>query len=342
MAVTTSDDEYVPLSDNNISDEEYVPSSKPKRSNKSKPKRKRKRKRRVIIDDDEKEDDDLNIHCNENNKPLQRRKKKAPSPPKQPLIEPEIVSKPDTVSNKKRSREEFENELIEKQASAHFFRSIEEEAQDIEKYEMEMVEMADIVEMEYKQKNNTKQSQRCQEPQCESLTICPMYFKHFGVSVCRECKWKTKYKCLSKTNAKKQYLLSEGDINSLKCWIKEIKRSENNEGDNRWMPKYMKLFLKYELEELSIEKWGSLEGIEGERNRREINRMQRSISNARKKRKVQFECLDDIEINKKVVEEHEAKTHVHTFGESECIDQETDEWRKICVDCGYVETWEEF
>ena len=295
-----------------------------------KDKAKKRKRKRTIIDLDE--DDDLSDGHNDN-KPLKRKKKSSP--------------KSDTSVNKKRNRSEFENDF-DAEASALYFKSIEDE--NMEQYELEMIEMTNMVEQEYNAKRDKDENDahKCQEPHCNSLTICPMYFKHFGLSVCRECKWKQKYKCLSKTNSKKEYLLSEGDLSSLRCWVKDIKRPnngdiDNNYNDGRWIPKYLKLYLKYQLEELAIEKWGSMHGIEAERNRREINRMQRSISQSRKKRRIEFECLEDITIDKAVIEEHEAK-HVHTFGEAVCVNEETDEWQKTCtdVDCGYVEKWEEF
>ena len=152
---------------------------------------------------------------------------------------------------------------------------------------------------------------------CNSISIDTAYRKYFGIFVCRECKWKDKFKCLTKTNGKKEYLLSDGDINSLKHWITEIKsrNGDNNGGllmdgmNQEWRPKYMKLYLKYQLEELSIEKWGSLQGIEAERNRREVNRMQRNISMVTKK-KMKFECLDDIEINHELIEKEKKKENI--------------------------------
>merc|ERR1719273_1160996 len=97
-----------------------------------------------------------------------------------------------------------------------------------------MIKMTNIVEREYNEKRekDEKHAHKCQEPHCNSLTICPSMFKHFGISVCRECKWKPKYKCLSKTNSKKEYLLSEGDMNSLKCWVKDIKRPINDQNES--------------------------------------------------------------------------------------------------------------
>ena len=177
------------------------------------------------------------------------------------------------------------------------------------------------------------------------MTICPLYLKVFGISVCRECKWTDRYKCTSKTKAKQEYLLSEGDMNALKCWVKKIKYGDddmNRPQDAGWRPKYMKLYLIYQLEELAVEKYGSTEGVEEERNKRAVARMQRAINRSRKKRKLQVECMNDVQIDEKIVEAHDANIHKHTFGESQCIDEETDEWMKKCIECGYEETWEEF
>eukprot|EP01084_Bolivina_argentea_P167379 290503_1 len=288
--------------------DEYVP-----HESLTKHKTTHKRKRQIVDSSEDEEDDDTKHN---DNKPLRRKKRRKLA---QPQTNNENTSIPNTM-NKQKHHEINDNTEEERQEShgkedeeSYFCAAIDEE---------EMIQMADMIEEKYHQ-NNTQ----CQEPKCNSVTICPMYLKHFKIHVCRECKWKPKYKCLSKTNAKKQYLLSEGDINSLHCWIKDIKQSnKSSHNSTQWMPKYMKLYLIYQLEELSLERYGSKEGLEAERNRREVNRMQRAISNARKKRKKKFECLDDIEIDKKVVEEHEANSHTHTFGDAQCIDEENDEW----------------
>eukprot|EP01083_Nonionella_stella_P014863 41624_1 len=290
-----------------------------------------KRKRQIVDSSEDEEDDDTKHN---DNKPLRRKKRRKLT---QPQTNNENTSIPNTMNKQKQN--EIKENVEEERHESHGKKEEEEESYFCAAIdEEEMIQMADMIEEKYHQ-NNTQ----CQEPKCNSVTICPMYLKHFKIHVCRECKWKPKYKCLSKTNAKKQYLLSEGDINSLHCWVKDIKQSnKSSHNSTQWMPKYMKLYLIYQLEELSLERYGSKEGLEAERNRREVNRMQRAISNARKKRKKKFECLDDIEIDKKVVEEHEANSHTHTFGDAQCIDEENDEWSKKCTECGYVETWEEF
>eukprot|EP01084_Bolivina_argentea_P012442 23315_1 len=335
--MASTDDEYIP---SDTSDKEYIP-PKSKRKTKSKQKRKR-----TIIDSSDEDETNHNA-----NKPLRRKKKKKLS--KQLTNNNNTNMQPESINTKKRNRNEFENEnnTFQDDEIPSYFPSIDEMAENIEQYEMDMIQMADMVEMEYKanNSNNNNNNTQCQESECNSVTICPMYLKHFGIYVCKECKWKSKYKCITKTNAKKQYLLSEGDINALKCWIKNIRKKnemfdyeKNNNNNNKWIPKYLKLYLIYQLEELALEKYGSKEGIEQERNKREANKMQRSISNARKKRKIKFECLDDIEIDKNVVDQHNSKTHIHKFGASQCVNEETDEWNKTCIDCGYVESWEEF
>merc|ERR1712087_992255 len=149
-----------------------------------------------------------------------------------------------------------------------------------------------------------------------------------------------------KTAAKKEFLLSDGDLNSLRHWLKPIKyESANSNSEStefkEWRPKYMKLFLVSQLTALSHEKWGSAQGVEAERNRRTVARMQRAISSARKKRRV-AECLNDIEPDADVVAEFAAKKHIHSFSAKQCVNAETDEWSKKCTQCGYTETWEEF
>eukprot|EP00485_Elphidium_margaritaceum_P017384 CAMPEP_0202727710 /NCGR_PEP_ID=MMETSP1385-20130828/185261_1 /ASSEMBLY_ACC=CAM_ASM_000861 /TAXON_ID=933848 /ORGANISM="Elphidium margaritaceum" /LENGTH=355 /DNA_ID=CAMNT_0049393953 /DNA_START=9 /DNA_END=1075 /DNA_ORIENTATION=- len=193
---------------------------------------------------------------------------------------------------------------------------------------------------------NDSQSQQCRESDCNTLSICPMYLRQFDIFVCKECKFKPHYKCITKTTAKTQYLLSDGDVGALKCWIKATKAMNHmstTTQNTAFRPRYMKLFLTYQIEQLSIEKWGSLAGIEEERKRREINRMQRAISSARKKRHSQSRDISDIKIDERVIQKVEQEmSHTHQFGEAQCVDSEIDQWSKTCTECGYEETWEEF
>ena len=212
------------------------------------------------------------------------------------------------------------------------------------------------------------------------------YLNNFGLNVCYKCKYFPQYNLITKTNAKKDYLLSENDLNSLPFWKKEMKHenrnnnynamnsdrftpnfiqefsgsdylnklcsqhynnnynnnNNNNSGNSskRFYSTYMKLYLESKVKELSYAKWGDNDGIENEKQKREIKKLQKKI-NKHKQKKRKIQSLDDIKVSKQVLKLTENKKHKHEYNEA-TYDETNDEWSKCCQICDYVETWQEF
>lgn len=269
-----------------------------------------------------------------------------------------------------------------KNASVHYFRSIEEEADLLDSQtEQQEIHSSVIQNGEHERINSllrtvnhsssiNDRNRICQSLDCMCDDMDETYFKYFGINVCRVCRWKPEFKCITKTNAKKDYLLSEGDIQVLKYWLKSInnigngnigqcsnqsnfvytgeilcRNYENDNNNNRkyssYIPKSMKLYLEYQVKQLSYSKWGGNDGIIKERQKRAVRKMQRSIFSLRKKREPK--CMDDVSICKSVAKEFRNRKHVHTFTEA-IFDEENNEWSKECTSktCNFIETWEEF
>lgn len=103
--------------------------------------------------------------------------------------------------------------------------------------------------------------------ECNSIDIDQNYLKYYGVLVCNNCKSKDCYALLTKTEARQDYLLVENEFKELKPWIKKNphKSTYNN----------MLLYLKRDVEDFAIKKWGSLEDMDQEFYSREEKKKQR-------------------------------------------------------------------
>ncbi|ORX67199.1 DNA repair protein [Linderina pennispora] len=176
-------------------------------------------------------------------------------------------------------------------------------------------------------------TQKCRE--CASLDLDVAYLKVFKVPVCRKCieSVPDKYSLLTKTEAKDDYLLTDGELRDrerLPVWEKP------NPHKHTW--NNMLLYLREHLEAFAIEKWGGLEELDGEFARRETEKQER------KERKYKKSVA---ELRKRTrVEEWERKrrerlrieqAHEHTF---EAIGDDSCEQK--CTICGLTVEVEEF
>mmetsp|Transcript_1164 Transcript_1164/g.3415 ORF Transcript_1164/g.3415 Transcript_1164/m.3415 type:complete len:165 (-) Transcript_1164:627-1121(-) len=93
---------------------------------------------------------------------------------------------------------------------------------------------------------------RCE---CGSLSTVPEYFQAFGVRICSKCK--SLDELLPKGKAKQLYLLTDADIGHLGS----IKR--DNPMKSQWTS--MRLYLRSQLEDVAIHKFGSFAALEQQR-----------------------------------------------------------------------------
>jgi len=100
---------------------------------------------------------------------------------------------------------------------------------------------------------------KCDE--CGSLSLDQIMRAQFDETVCLKCRRETEaYKTMTKTKAKEEFLLTDDDLRSLKF------HHVANPRRIGWS--MMKLYLVKHLEELSVQRWKTKEGLEKEKKRR--------------------------------------------------------------------------
>jgi DNA-repair protein complementing XP-A cells len=143
-----------------------------------------------------------------------------------------------------------------------------------------------------------KKGKKCKE--CGTLEINWQFEEVFGVCVCRGCevKFPDRYSLLTKTEAKDDYLLTdrkciipfrmETYVDSLAAELKDTellpRLSKPNPQKSHWHD--MQLFLRFQVEEYAIKKWGSLDAMDEEFERRGLQKKKRKEDQFQSKLKV--------------------------------------------------------
>ena len=172
----------------------------------------------------------------------------------------------------------------------------------------------------------------CEE--CDKDFADSYLFRTFDHPVCDECKNMERdgpHELITKTDAKKQFLLSDTQIEtdaegkSLKFLLRK----------NPHNPRYgdMKLYLRLQIEKVALEVWGSEEDLEAEIEKREANKVLLKEKKYQKKMKELRKAVRSSLFTKNLA------THTHNYGEEETYDEEKDEYSKTC-ECGHVLTYE--
>jgi len=173
------------------------------------------------------------------------------------------------------------------------------------------------------------------QPECEECNknFADSYlFRTFDQPVCDECKNMERegpHELITKTDAKKQFLLSdlhfEREGNPLKFLLRK----------NPHNPKYgdMKLYLRLQIEKVALDVWGSEEDLEKEIERREANKVVLKEKKYQKKMKELRKAVRSSLFTKNL------SSHTHSYGE-ESYDEDKDEYSKTCDECGHVLTYE--
>ncbi|KAJ3124476.1 hypothetical protein HK100_011216 [Physocladia obscura] len=173
--------------------------------------------------------------------------------------------------------------------------------------------------------------------ECESMDLCRDLYSHYKVLVCRRCKdtLKNKYSLLTKTECRDDYLLTDSelkDASKLPCWSKKNPHKDTYAN--------MLLYLRLHVERFAIEKWGSLDALDAEFERRELEKT------VRKRKKFELKLS---ELRKKTIlansilkRPSKASTiHEHKYGEKvDTGDGFT--FEQTCGICGIVSSFEEF
>ncbi|KAJ2077990.1 DNA repair protein rad14 [Coemansia sp. RSA 988] len=175
-------------------------------------------------------------------------------------------------------------------------------------------------------------SHKCCE--CESLDLDVAYLKVFKVVVCKPCieKIPDKYSLLTKTEAKDDYLLTDGELRDRELFAVWEKPNPHKSTWNN-----MLLYLRKDLEAFAIKKWGSLDELDAEFERRvedkrvrKERKYKRSVAELRRRTRAD-EWEKQRRERLKLENEHE-----HTF---EAVG---DDGEQKCTVCGLVIEVEEF
>ncbi|KAJ2160909.1 DNA repair protein rad14 [Coemansia sp. RSA 552] len=171
--------------------------------------------------------------------------------------------------------------------------------------------------------------------ECGSIDLDVVYLKIFKVKVCKPCieKLPDHYSLLTKTEAKEDYLLTDGELRDRELFPVWEKANPHKSTWNN-----MLLYLRRDLERFAIKKWGGLPELDREFERREEEKRvrketkyQRSVADLRRRTRAdQWEK----ERRERLRLENE---HEHTFEPTGNGDDE-----QKCTACGLVIEVEEF
>jgi len=173
----------------------------------------------------------------------------------------------------------------------------------------------------------------CQD--CDKEFAESWLLKTFEHPVCDDCKNTDKdgpHELITKTDAKKEFLLKDTDFEKGERGETDLNFIlRKNPHNARWGD--MKLFLRLQVESRAMKIWGTEEALEAEHEAREEARVMAKTKKYNKKmkelRKVARSSLFTKDIS----------SHTHTYGE-EVYDDDKDEYRKTCDQCGHVHTYE--
>lgn len=148
--------------------------------------------------------------------------------------------------------------------------------------------------------------------------------KFFDFHVCDSCRDNDGEHCLiSKTDAKKEYLLKDCDFDKREPPLKFIlKKNPHTLHGN------MKLYLRLQVEKRALEIFGDEEAIEERKEQREENQLKRKKKAFDKKVKALR-----MEVRSSLYRKND-NTHVHVYG-NDVYNEENDIYIKTCSTCGH-------
>ncbi|KAL7856291.1 hypothetical protein AOLI_G00198950 [Acnodon oligacanthus] len=204
-------------------------------------------------------------------------------------------------------------------SGAGFF--IEEEEEDSEQRTLKVVHKpAPVMEPDY------LICEECSRPFMDSYLS-----NSFDLSVCDQCRDnEVKHRLISRTEAKQLFLLKDCDLDLREPPLRFVLKK--NPHNPRWGD--MKLYLKTQVVKRSLEVWGSEEALEEARESREENREVQKQKRFNKKVKELRRAVRSSMYRK------DTSAHQHDYGPEELVDEEEDQYRKVCKSCGHQLTYE--
>ncbi|XP_067666783.1 DNA repair protein complementing XP-A cells homolog [Haliotis asinina] len=165
---------------------------------------------------------------------------------------------------------------------------------------------------------------------CGKEFIESFLLQYFDVTVCDVCRQdEDKYGLITKTDAKKRFLLKDCDFDKREPPLKFIIRK--NPHNPRWGD--MKLYLETQVSARAMEVWGDEETLEEQHEKRGQNR-EKSKQKKFDKRVKELRMAVRSSLWRK-----DSGSHEHEFGE-ETYDEDEDMYSKTCTSCGHVMTYE--
>ncbi|TRZ14239.1 hypothetical protein HGM15179_012864 [Zosterops borbonicus] len=137
-----------------------------------------------------------------------------------------------------------------------------------------------------------------------------------------------KHKLITRTEAKEEYLLKDCDLDKREPVLRFIVKK--NPHNSRWGE--MKLYLKLQVIERSLEVWGSEEALQ------EAKELRRDNREKMKQKKFDKKVKELRRAVRSSLWKKEASIHEHEYGPEENIDEDT--YRKTCTVCGHELTYE--
>ncbi|KAI5630476.1 DNA repair protein complementing XP-A cells isoform X1 [Silurus asotus] len=204
-------------------------------------------------------------------------------------------------------------------SGAGFF--IEDEEEEDEQREQRVVyKPAPVMEPDY------LVCEECAKPFMDSYLS-----NSFDLSVCDKCRdSEVKHKLISRTEAKQLFLLKDCDLDQREPPLRFILKK--NPHNPSWGD--MKLYLKSQVVSRSLEVWGSEEALEEARETREENKEVQKQKRFNKKVKELRRTVRSSMFRK------DTGVHQHDYGEEELLDEEEDQYRRVCKTCGHQLTYE--
>ncbi|KAJ7335048.1 hypothetical protein JRQ81_012989 [Phrynocephalus forsythii] len=167
----------------------------------------------------------------------------------------------------------------------------------------------------------------CEE--CGKRFMDSYLMTHFDLATCDKCRdVEEKHKLITRTEAKQEYLLKDCDLDKREPVLKFILKK--NPHNPRWGD--MKLYLKQQIIQRSLEIWGSEEALEEAKESRQDNREKMKQKKFDRKVKELRRAVRSSTWKK------ESRVHQHEYGAEETI--EDDLYKKTCTTCGHELTYE--
>ncbi|XP_065174304.1 DNA repair protein complementing XP-A cells homolog [Atheta coriaria] len=165
---------------------------------------------------------------------------------------------------------------------------------------------------------------------CEKKFATSWLFETYDCKVCDACKDPEIHRLITKTEAMKEYLLKDCDLDRREPPLKFI--TKKNPHHNSWGE--MKLYLQIQVEDRALEVWGTEEKLEEEIKKRE----EKKVATKTKKYHKQMKELR-MNMRSSLYDKTTAASHTHEFG-PESYNEDEDNYTHTCITCKYVETFE--